>query len=157
MGKEAKSEFKKNLTCTHILILWIKVFQFFIKPVCNVIHHKLFGLRWTAFNELRRCIVHILSDIIIFLVPNILQYTVCYFELPYPIFCSFLHILFLLILCFKTPFFTVIYTGFNTRPYISLFSSYPVFKISWLFHILVFNSFYNIIYLYCIVYSSLTL
>ena len=49
-----------------VLVLWIMGCPFFRNCIWDVTHNKSFGLGWTAINEVRKRIVYMTYDIIVF-------------------------------------------------------------------------------------------
>ena len=67
LGKYAQIRlYIEYLIYIHILILWIKVCQFFRNCVCNATHNDSFGLWLTAINEVHRRVYYIIDDIFVF-------------------------------------------------------------------------------------------
>ena len=76
VGKETKSEYSIKFSIfPHVFMSWIKKgFQLFRNFICDATNRNSFGLGWTPFNELCRCIVHIIDDF--FLTVVYIQYIV---------------------------------------------------------------------------------
>ena len=74
---------------TYVLILLLKVCKLFRKPIFDVTGYKSFGLEWTAFNEVLRCIAYMIGDIFSLLVYKNILYEMLSFVVLFLIYNHF--------------------------------------------------------------------